>query len=169
MHSGPWFRVRTDRALRPDGSPGRYDWVESPGSVSVVAVDATDHVVVSKQWIYTFGDKQWRLPGGGMDPVDSDPAAAARRELDEEAGLIAGRVEPLGRIHCADSWSNHVEHLFLATDLTAGRQRLDAGEAGLTLQRLPFAEAVDLARTGEIPHAGSAHALLLAALSRSKI
>jgi 8-oxo-dGDP phosphatase len=170
VHSCPWFIVRKDDVVRPDGSTGSYDRVETRGAVTVLAVDGEDEVVFTRQWIYLHGGIQWRLPGGGIDTDDdNDPLVAAKRELAEETGLRAQKWQPLGKINCADSMTNHVVHLFLATELTEGAKDLGAGEQDLKVVRLPFAEAVELAMRNDVPDAGSAHALVKYAAKRAGI
>jgi ADP-ribose pyrophosphatase len=165
VHSTPWFEVREDSVIRPDGNEDVYHHVVTGGAVTVVAMDG-DQVLVTRQWIYTHGGTQWRLPAGGVDPGDVDQAAAAARELAEETGLRAARWEPLGAVQGADSLTNHVDHVFLATGLIRGSARLNPGEADLTLHWLPFSEALGLVTTRQIRHAGSAYGLLVVALRR---
>jgi 8-oxo-dGTP pyrophosphatase MutT (NUDIX family) len=167
VHTSPWFEVRRDAVVRPDGGRDTYVHVVAPGSVTVLALDEDDMVVLTRQWIYTHGGTEWRLPGGGVDCADSDALCAARRELAEETGLRAAIWEPLGQIHGADTLSNHVDHIFLATGLTQGTALPGAGETDLRVHRLPFRRALGLVLGGQLPHAGSAHALLSMALRRA--
>lgn len=162
VFSSPWFDVRQDTAVRPDGSVGPYDHVVSPGSVTVVALDADGLVAVTRQWIYTHGGRQWRLPAGRIDAADAEPRAAAARELAEETGISARQWRHLGTIHCADSFTNHRDHAFLATELDSGTARLEPGEADLRVHLLPFDEVFSLVLGGRMPHAGSSFALLMA-------
>lgn len=166
VHTTPWFVVRRDAVLRPDGEPDTYQHVIAPGAVTVLAIDSKDRVAMTRQWIYTHNSTQWRLPGGGIDPSDADPLGAAQRELAEETGLRATDWSQLGRIHGADSLSNHVDHVFLATGLTQGEPDLGPGESDLAVSWLPFDAAVELVTGGQVPHAGSAYALLLQAVRR---
>lgn len=159
VHSNPWFDVRSDRVVGPDGVSRIYQHVVAPGSVTVLAVDG-DQIVITRQWIYTHGGTQWRLPGGGIDPGDADPESAARRELAEETGLHAREWRQIGRIHGADSFCNHVDHVFVATGLSRGSISREPAEADLCVRRLSLDHAVELVTKGEIPHAGSAYALL---------
>lgn len=158
-----WFVVRRDDALRPDGSRGTYDRVEAPPAVTVLAVDERRRVAVTRQWIYTHYEAQWRLPAGRVDAADGMPEAAARRELAEEAGIAASEWASLGVINGADSLSNHRDHAFFATGLSSsGPQRLEPGEADLQLHWLPVEQVVTMVLAGELPHAGSTFAVLAA-------
>ncbi|MGK3207299.1 NUDIX domain-containing protein [Amycolatopsis sp. MEPSY49] len=161
VFSSPWFDVRNDAAVRPDGSTGRYDHVVSSGSVTVVALAEDGRVAVTRQWIYTHGETQWRLPAGRIDSADSNPRAAAARELREETGISATSWRHLGTVNCADSFTNHRDHAFLATELDQGAARLEPGEADLRVYLLPFEEALSLVTDGLMPHAGSSFALLM--------
>lgn len=169
MYSNPWFVVRKDQVIRPDGSSGVYERIDSRGAVVVLAMDDDDSVVITRQWIYLHGARQWRLPGGGITTADASPLATARRELAEETGLHAANWQRFGSINCADSLTNHVVHLFVATGLTQGENALDPGEADLSVLRLPFQRAVAMAMRDEIPDAGSAHALVRYAAERAGI
>jgi len=166
VHTTPWFVVRRDAVVRPDGAADVYQHVIAPGAVTVLALDPQHRVALTRQWIYTHGSTQWRLPGGGIDHCDADPLAAARRELAEETGLRAAEWTPIGRVHGADSLSNHVDHIFLATGLTQGPPDPGGGEVDLAMSWLPFDEAVRLVTGGQVPHAGSAYAVLLLAVTR---
>jgi 8-oxo-dGTP pyrophosphatase MutT (NUDIX family) len=167
VHATPWFDVRQDAVIRPDGAADVYHHVATRGSVTVLALAADGRVLLTRQWIYTHGGVQWRLPAGTIEARDPRPVAAARRELAEETGLRAGSWEAIGAVNGADSLTNHVDHVFLARDLTQGEAALEGGEADLALRWLPFADALALVRSGQIRHAGSTYALLSFGLSRS--
>jgi ADP-ribose pyrophosphatase len=160
MFTSEWFEVWRDDARRPDGSLGHYDHVRAPSAVTVLAVDDLGRVAVTRQWIYTHGGAQWRLPAGRIDDADDSPETAARRELAEETGLVAAHWRSLGTINCADSLTNHQDHAFLATGLTEGETRLEPGEADLEVHLLPFDQLVGMTVAGELPHAGSSFAVL---------
>lgn len=158
VHTTPYFTVVRDDALRPDGQKTAYHHVQSPGAAVVLAVDSEGHVVVTEQWIYTHGDTQFRLPSGGIDHKDhGSPQAAAERELLAETGLRATRWEALGTVNGADSLSNHVDHLFVATGLIepATPVVLEGDEADLRVHRMPARQVLQLIEDGVMPHAGS--------------
>jgi 8-oxo-dGTP pyrophosphatase MutT (NUDIX family) len=162
VFSSPWFEARRDTAVRPDGSTGFYDHIVTTGSVTVLAVDDAGSVAVTRQWIYTHESTQWRLPAGRIEPTDPRAELSARRELLEETGISATHWRHLGTINCADSFTNHRDHAFLATGLRHGTASLEPGEADLEVRLLPFDRALSLVIEGEMPHAGSAYALMLA-------
>jgi len=164
VFSTRWLEVRHDAVIRPDGEEDFYDHVVLPASVTVLALTDDGTVPVTRQWIYTHGERQWRLPAGGMDSGDDSAAAAARRELMEETGLTAGRWRLLGTVSGADSATNHCDHVFAATDLVHGDARLGPGEADLEVHWLPFGSLLDLVMSGQIRHAGSAFAVLATAV-----
>lgn len=165
-HVTPWFEVLEDDVVRPDGLEDVYHHVVAPQSVTVVAINEHDHVAVTRQWIYTHDERQWRLPAGAVDKTDADPAAAAARELAEETGVRAARWERLISVNGADSFTNHVDHVFLATDLVFGASRQEGAEADLVVHWLPVGKVLALATEGEIRHAGSVCGLLAYGLRR---
>jgi len=157
-----WFEVHRDEARRPDGSTGLYDHVVAPPAVTVLAVDDAAMVAVTRQWIYTHDEVQWRLPAGRIDGHDGAPEAAARRELAEETGLVAREWTALGAVNCADSLTNHRDRAFLATGLTAGERALEPGESDLEVHWFAANELVGMTLDGLLPHAGSTFAVLSA-------
>ena len=162
LYESHWLQQRQDETVRPDGSRGLYDHVVVPGAVTVLAVRADRRVAVTRQWIYVHGCTQWRLPAGRIEQADPNPAVAARRELREETGIVADRLVPLGTVNCADSFTNHRDHAFLATGLHQGQPQLEPGEADLQLHWLRADEVLDLVLGGAMPHAGSSFAVLSA-------
>jgi ADP-ribose pyrophosphatase len=161
--------VRHDAVIRPDGAEDFYDHVVLPESVTVLALNDDGEVPVTRQWIYTHGERQWRLPAGGVDSHDDDVIAAARRELMEETGLTAGRWRFLGMVSGADSATNHRDHVFAATDLVFGSADLGPGEADLEVHWLPFATLLQLVLSGHVRHAGSAFAVLATAVGKKAV
>lgn len=161
IYENAWIRVREDHVLRPDGQPGIYGVVEMKGlAIGVVPLHDDGTVTLVGQHRYPLDEYCWEIPEGGCPPEEA-PEEAARRELEEETGLTAGRLEPLGgRAHLSNSVTNEVGYLFVATELTPGSPRPEGTEVLATL-RLPLQEAVDMVQRGAITDSLSMIALLL--------
>ena len=94
VYENPWMRVREDSVARPDGSEGIYGVVTLAGAVGVLPFVDDDHVLLVGQWRYIVERWTWEMPTGGIhagEPLEE----AAQRELTEEVGVRAGRLERL--------------------------------------------------------------------------
>jgi len=95
IYRGHVIALRADEVAMPDGRVARREVVEHYGAVAVVALDDQDRVVLIHQYRHPLGRRLWELPAGLLDEPDESPAAAAARELTEEAGVTAARWEVL--------------------------------------------------------------------------
>ena len=158
---GAWLEVVTETVVLPNGSSVDLDIVRHPGASAVVPFASDDEVILIRQYRYATGGDLWEVPAGKLDPGE-DPTACAHRELEEEAGQRAGRLEPLGPMWASPGFTDEKIHLFAAFDLTEVPQRLEADEV-IELERMPFRRALDMVWSGEISDAKSQLALLKAA------
>lgn len=131
-----------------------HEVVEHPGSVAILAVDDQRRVILAPQRRPAVGHTLLEVPAGTRDQVGEDPADTARRELEEETGLVAGQVEHLGSFYPSPGYTNERQDLFLVTGVSG-----DAHDA----ERVPIEEAAARAARGEVPDLKTAFALLLAA------
>lgn len=162
LFESQWFKVRQDEVTLPSGEPITYTLIEHPGYAMVVPLLDDGRVILERVYRYTVQDTLLECPSGGIEG-DESPAAAAVRELEEETGWLAGRVEPLGAFFGSNGISDERCHLFLATQLReTGKLRREATEQ-MELEMMPFDHAVALAQRGDVQDAPSALALLLAA------
>jgi ADP-ribose pyrophosphatase len=150
--------LSVDRVRLPNGNVCDLELIRHPGAAAVVPVDGDGQVVLVRQYRYAAGGWLYEVPAGKLDPGES-PEVCARRELEEETGIAAGKLTSLGWIWTTPGFTDERIWLFLATELTSARQALQADEV-LSVHRLPFAEAVSLAQRGEIHDAKSICALL---------
>lgn len=115
VYENPWTRLREDQVLRPDGQPGIYGVVERKNQVGVVAVNQQGQVYVQHDYKYPIGKALLNIMAGGND--EGDALEAAKRELKEEAGLVAGRWTKLGMFYNSPGVSNEQATMYLAQDI----------------------------------------------------
>jgi 8-oxo-dGTP pyrophosphatase MutT (NUDIX family) len=160
IYENPWIKVREDAVIRPDGNAGIYGVVSMKNrAVGVVPLHDDGTVTLVGQFRYTMNEYSWEIPEGGC-PEGEEPIETAGRELIEETGLIAGKIEPIGgEIHLSNSVTDERGYLFVATDLTEGEANPEGTEKIETL-RIPLQKAVEMALNGEIKDGLSVLALL---------
>ncbi len=167
-YQNAWITVFHDEVVRPDGSPGIYGVVHFENSaVGVVAIDDQDRVALVAQHRYTLDHRSWEIPEGGA-PAGESPLAGAQRELREEAGVEAAEWREIARVHISNSVTDELATLFLATGLAHGPTALESSEMDLTLDWVPFDEAMAMVMDGRITDAMSVVALQRLALERAR-
>lgn len=153
VYSDPWLSVRCDRVTRPDGKPGTHSVVTVKPGVSVLALDDEQNVFLTDEFHYAVGRNSLETVSGGIDEGES-AEEAARRELQEELGLLAGPLIPLGMVDPFTSSVSSPTGLFLARELTQTEPDPDGTEL-IRLVKMPLKSAVEKVMTGEITHAPS--------------
>ncbi len=161
QYENPWMRVREDRVIRPGGSEGLFGVVDMVGGSSVLAIDHDDSVYLVREYKYAVGRDSLEVVSGAID-ADETPLDAARRELREEAGLIAAEWQELGSVDPFTTAIRCTNHLFLAKALSPTPADPDDGEE-ISLVRIPFEAALQMVLAGEIKHASSCILILRAA------
>jgi 8-oxo-dGTP pyrophosphatase MutT (NUDIX family) len=165
VYENPWVAVREDQVIRPDGQPGIYGVVHFKNiAVGVLPVDDQGRVWLVGQYRYTLDQYSWEIPEGG-GPEGEPPEATAHRELREETGLAAGRLELLATAHLSNSVSDEIAYIYRATDLRYGDSAPEGTER-LHARPVAWAEAWAMLRRGEITDAMSVIALLHEAIRR---
>lgn len=153
IYRNPWIRVREDRVVRPNGTPGIYGVIECTAAVGVVALTPDQRVYLVGQYRYTMDEYSWEIITGYSAPGE-DPLAGAARELGEESGLVAQRWTPLGRCHVSNSVTDQRGYLYLAQDLIQGHAAPDETEE-LAVKTVSLVQALQEAQASEIQQAFS--------------
>src|SRR3954452_1465918 len=165
VYENPWIAVREDQVIRPDGQPGIYGVVHfKNAAVGVLPVDERGRIWLVGQYRYTLDLYSWEIPEGG-GPLGEAPEETARRELREETGLTAGRLDLLATSHLSNSVSDELAYIFRATELQAGESEPEGTER-LRVRHVEWTQAWDMLRRGEITDAMSVIALLHEAIRR---
>jgi 8-oxo-dGTP pyrophosphatase MutT (NUDIX family) len=158
VYDNHWIRVRENRVIRPDGEPGIYGVVHFKNiAVGVLPVE-DDSIYLVGQYRYPVDRYSWEIPEGGC-PAGESTLAAAQRELIEETGLRASCWEKLAEADLSNSVTDERAVWYLATGLVAGESRPEGTEK-IVVRRVPFAEALRMALTGEITDALSLLAIM---------
>ena len=157
LYQGRILNLRRDDILLPDGRPSKREVVEHSGGVSVLAVEE-GKVLLVRQYRYPYGEELWEIPAGKREPGE-DPEGCGRRELEEETGRTADRFTLLATLYPTPAYCTEVIYVYLAQGLHKTRQKLDPGEF-LSVEELPFEEALGMVLEGKIPDAKTQIALL---------
>jgi ADP-ribose pyrophosphatase len=161
VYKGAMIEVVTEDVSLPNGRRVPLDLVRHPGAAAVVPFLDEDEVLLIRQYRYAAGGEILEVPAGKLDAGEA-PALCATRELEEETGYRAGRLEHLATIWTTPGFTDERIHLFAAFDLTAGTQDLQPDEM-IELVPMRIDDALAAIWRGELPDAKSALALVHAA------
>jgi len=148
---GVVWDVRDDRVRYGDGEI-RRQYVAHTGAVAILALDAEGRVLLIQQYRHPIRHRDWELPAGLLDIAGEEPLEAARRELAEEADLVAEHWEPLVASWTTPGGNDELIHIFLATGLApapAAHAREDE-EADIRVEWVPLPSAVDAVLDGRM-------------------
>ena len=146
--------------LDPDRPPATFEIVRHPGGAAVAALNGNSEVCLLKQYRHAVSQWLWELPAGKIDDQEP-PAKTIRRELEEEAGILAESWTPLGQIVSSPGILDEVLHLYLARELSQTPTQHERHEY-IEIHWIDFSKAVDMALDGEITDAKSIITLLRA-------
>ena len=143
VYRGRVLTLNLERVRLPNGRIAELEIAHHPGGATVVAIDAHARVCLLHQFRHAAGGWIIELPAGKLDNREP-PLDCARRELAEEAGMIAQRWDCLGQFFSSPGVLTEVIHVFLARDLVPCESRPEEHEV-LDVRWLPLAEAFDQA------------------------
>lgn len=171
LHHGRVFDVVADRVDLGGGAPVLREFTAHPGAVAVIALDDDDRVLLQSQYRHPVRRELWEPPAGLLDVPGESEVAAARRELAEEADLVAGRWCWLTSFFTSPGGSDERIAVFLARDLSpvpadSVFARVDE-EAGMVPVWVPLDEAVAGALDGSLRSPTAVVGVLAAAAAKA--
>jgi ADP-ribose pyrophosphatase len=148
IFTGKVLTLNIDTVTLPNGVTIDLEIVRHPGAAAVVPLKDNETIVLIKQFRHAAGGYIFEIPAGKLHPGE-DPRNCAARELEEEVGYRAGRLELLSSIFTAPGFTDEVIHIYQASELIRGRQNLDRDEV-LEVVEVSLREAIEMMRVGKI-------------------
>ena len=153
IHKGNLIELHSEKVEFPNGGHTYFDIVKHPGGAVIAAINEQDEICLLKQWRHAIQQFIWEVPAGCLEPGEP-PLASAKRELEEEAGVVANQWRGLGEICSSPGFSNEVLYLFEAKELSSGTLKLDDAEQ-LEAHWVPLDKAYEMCTDGSIIDAKS--------------
>src|SRR5258705_13385006 len=166
IHTGRVINLDVDTVRFPDGSPGELEMIRHPGAAAVIPFASDPHgddptILLIQQYRYATDGTLIEIPAGRLNPGE-DPKDCAQRELLEEGGVKAGRIERLTTIWTTPGFTDERIHLFWAADLTTEQHAREPDEF-IAVTPTPLSQALTLIRDGDICDAKTALSILFVA------
>lgn len=159
IYENNWIGVTEHQVLNPSGGKGIYGEVHFRNyAIGILPLDQDMNTWLVGQYRFPLKAYSWEIPEGG-GPLGLEPLDSAKRELQEETGLMATEWMEVQRMHLSNSVSNELAIIYIARGLTMGQAEPEETEE-LVLRKLPFEEAYQMAMDGRITDSMSVAALL---------
>ena len=159
VYQGRAFNVRRDQVTMPNGVSAWWDIVEHVDSIMVIPVDGEGRIWFVRQYRHPAAQEVLEMPAGVLEHGES-PEACASREIREEIGMTAGKLQKIGEFFLAAGYSSEYMHVYLATDLRPDPLEADADEF-LSIEKISIAEAYRMAENNQVRDAKTLAGLFL--------
>ncbi|KAF5432448.1 ADP-ribose pyrophosphatase [Candidatus Methanophagaceae archaeon] len=160
IYEGRRVKLHVDRVVLTGGRETTREVVDHPDCVAIIAVDAENNVMLVRQFRYALARELLEIPAGVIEPGE-EPIHSAFRELEEETGYTAAKMERLGGFYSSPGCFTEYLHLFLATELEPGNKTVQEDEI-IEVVPVPLEQVHNLITSGELQDAKSIAGLLLA-------
>ncbi len=166
IYTGKVVSLDVDQVRFPDGSTGEMEIIRHSGAAAIlpfISDPAGDdpQIMLLRQYRYAAGGYLYEVPAGKLEK-DESPKECAKRELKEETGCSAQRIEHMFSFLTTPGFTDEVIHSFMATGLTAGDKQLEADEFSEVVT-FKLSQALKMIQTNEIRDAKTALVILYAA------
>ncbi len=159
IYDGMVISLNVDTVKLPNGNEALRELVHHPGGVGVVAVDGDGYVYLVEQFRKPYNSLMLEIPAGKLDKGKEDTEAAARRELSEETGLEAEKMQFIGEFYPSVGYTDENLRLFIATGLSFKESHPDEDEF-VSCRKIHITEAVKMIMSGEIKDGKTIAAIL---------
>ena len=149
LFEGKVFNLKVDEIEYNSGNKGIREIVVHPGGAVVIPVTDEGKLIMVTQFRYPFQTTLLEFPAGKLD-IDENPLDCAVRELEEETGYKAAKVNELGKIYTAPGYCTETLHIFIAQELKQGDHKREEGEYGMEIYEFDIAEIEAKIKSGEI-------------------
>lgn len=158
VFKGIRFDVRSIQVKAPNGKVVKREYVVHPGAVVILPLVDKEHVIMIRNQRFAVKKNLWELPAGTLEP-NEPPHDTASRELLEETGYHAAKIELLTTFYTSPGICNEIMWAYLAQDLTLHGQQLDEGEE-IQTEILPWRQVLKMVQDGTICDGKTIAALL---------
>jgi ADP-ribose pyrophosphatase len=163
VYDSPWISVQHDEIIKPNGNSGIYGHVHFKNiAVGIIPIDEAGYTWLVGQYRYPLKQYSWEIIEGGS-PIGIDPLVSAKRELLEEAGLIAEHYEEIQRLHLSNSATDELAIIYIAKGLTQTTAQPEDTEI-LQIKKVHLSKALKMVNDGEITDAISVVGILRASM-----
>jgi NTP pyrophosphohydrolases containing a Zn-finger, probably nucleic-acid-binding len=159
-YKSEWVELNEHKVVRSDGHDCEFAVVRLKPGVSVLAIDDDRTVYLTREYRYAIEQESLEVVSGAIDNGET-PEEAAKRELKEELGIVAGEFVDLGMVNPMTSQLHAPARLFVARNLTFTEPQRDAGEL-IEMVKMELTEAVQLVMDSVVTHAPSCVLILKA-------
>lgn len=158
-YEGSIVKVYMDDIELPDGKIAKWDFINHDGAAAIVPVTSEGKILMVRQYRNALDRYTWEIPAGKLDDVKEETLLCAARELEEETGYRAERLELLITLRTWVAFTNEKIDVYVATGLTPTTQQLDEDEF-IDVKEFSLNELKDMIFCGKLQDAKTVSALL---------
>lgn len=156
-----------DTVILPNNKKATREYIDHPGAVAIVPFINKTDIILVKQYRYPINKITYEIPAGKLD--GKEPLIkCAKRELQEETGYTAKKIEKLISFWPSSAFSNETLHIYTATELTAGKNNPDDDEF-LMNYKVSLKQAYEMVKTGKIKDSKTVIAITMLVAQKAKL